>query len=109
MWPRRPHTLVTLTRLTSIKRKFEWTKVEKYDFGKIKRIMASDTLSTHPDSNEKIKIHTNASTFQLGAAISVTLVNPLRAVRAAHKSFPDHIPCLVLSHTNVAFGILIQT
>ena len=31
--------------------------------------MASDTLSTYPNFNEALKIHTNASAFQLGAII----------------------------------------
>ena len=34
------------------------------------RIVARDTLLTYPDFNEKFKIHTNASLFQLGAFIS---------------------------------------
>ena len=34
MWPRWSHTLVTLTKLTYIKRNFEWKEVEKYDFEK---------------------------------------------------------------------------
>ena len=32
MWPRRSHTLVHLTRLTCIKRKFKWKKVEQDDY-----------------------------------------------------------------------------
>ena len=70
MWPRRSHTLAPLTKLTSIKRNFEWTQVEQYDFGKIKRIVARATLLTYSDFNENFKIHTNARTFQLGAVIS---------------------------------------
>ena len=32
--------------------------------------MARDTLLTYPDFNEALKIHTDASAFQLGAVIS---------------------------------------
>ena len=32
--------------------------------------MARDTLLTYPDFNETFKIHTDASTFQLGSFIS---------------------------------------
>ena len=45
-------------------------KVERDAFDKIKRIVACGTLLTYPDLKEKIKIHTNASAFQLGAFIS---------------------------------------
>ena len=52
MCPRKSHTLAPLTRLTSIKRNFKWTKVKQDAFNKIKRIMACDTLLTYPDFNE---------------------------------------------------------
>ena len=70
MWPRRSHTLELLTRLTSIEKNCKWTQVEQDAFDKIKRIVAHDTLLTYPDFNETFKIHTDASTFQLGALIS---------------------------------------
>ena len=70
MWPRQSHMLAPLTKLTSIKIKFKCAKVEQDAFDKIKRIVASDTLLTYPDFNEAFKIHTNASSFQLGAVIS---------------------------------------
>ena len=43
--------------------------VEQYDFDKIQRIVARDTLLTYTDSNETFKINTDASAFQLGAVI----------------------------------------
>ena len=70
MRPRRSHTLSPLTILTSIKRIFKWTKVEKYDFDKIKRIVDRKNLLTYQDFNETFKIHTSASAFQLGEVIS---------------------------------------
>ena len=69
MWPRQSHTFVSLTRLTPIKWKFKWAHVKQYVFDKTKRIVARDTLLTYPYLNEIFKIHTNASTFQLGAVI----------------------------------------
>ena len=69
MWPRRSYTLAPLTRLTYIKRKFKWTKVERDAFDKIKRIVARDTLLTYTYFHETFKIHTNASVFQLGAVV----------------------------------------
>ena len=65
MWPRRSYTLAPLTKLTYIKRNFKWTQFEQDAFGKIKRILARDTLPTYPYFNETFKIHTNASAFQL--------------------------------------------
>ena len=45
-------------------------KLEQDAFYEIKRIVACNTLLTYLDFNEKIKIHTDASGFQLGAVIS---------------------------------------
>ena len=67
MWPRRSHMLVPLTILLSIKRKFKYTQVKKDAFDIIKEIVARNTLLTYQDFNKKIKIHTNARTFQLVA------------------------------------------
>ena len=53
MWPKRSHTLVALTSLTTIKQKFKWTQVEKYAFDEIKWTVARDTLLNHSDFNKK--------------------------------------------------------
>ena len=66
MWLRRSHTFVYLTILTSIKKKFKWTQVKQDAFKKIKQIVACDTLSAYPDFNERFKIISDASAFQLG-------------------------------------------
>ena len=65
MWPVRSYNFAHLTRLPTIKRKFKYTSVEHYAFEKNKRIVAQDTLLNYPGFNETIKIHTNASAFQL--------------------------------------------
>ena len=70
MWPKGSHTLAPLTRSTSIKRRFKYTQVEQDDFDEIKRTVAHDTLSTYAYFNETLKIHNDASAFQLGAVIS---------------------------------------
>ena len=69
MWPRQSHMLAPLTRLTSIKRKFEWTQVDQDDFKKIERIVARNNSLIYPDFNETFKIHTDDSTFQLGVIV----------------------------------------
>ena len=70
MWIKRSHRLASLTKLTSIKCRFKWTQAEQDDFGKIKLIVARDTLLAYPCFNEIFKIHTNGSAFQLGGVIS---------------------------------------
>ena len=69
MCPRQSHMLAPLTRLTSIKRKFQWTQVDQDDFKKIKRIVARNAFLTYPYFNETFKIHVDAIAFQLGAVI----------------------------------------
>ena len=69
MWPMWSHMLLSLNKLTSIKRNLKWKKVEKCAFDEIKRIVARDTLLTYTDFNETFKTHTDASTLQLGAVI----------------------------------------
>ena len=69
MWPRRSHTLATLSILTYIKRRFKLTQFELDAFEKIKRIVARNTLLTYPDFNEIFKMNTDANAFQLGAVI----------------------------------------
>ena len=70
MWPRRSHRLAPLTRLTYIKKKFKWAQVTQYASEKINGIVAHYNLSTYPEFNETFRMHTNASTFQLGAVMS---------------------------------------
>ena len=44
-------------------------QVEHDAFGKIKRIVARDTLLTYSGFNEIFKIHTDASSFQLVSVV----------------------------------------
>ena len=69
MCPRRSHTVAPLARLLSVKRKFKWRQVKQYAFEKIKRIVDHSTLLTYSGFTETIKIHIDASAFQLGAVI----------------------------------------
>ena len=74
--PKQSHTLVTLTRLTYIKKKFKLTQVQQDEFDEIKRIVARDTLLIYPYFNKISKIHTNASAFQIGVVI-IQKVEPI--------------------------------
>ena len=54
--------------------------------------MAHDNLLTYPDFNETFKIHTNASTFQLGAVISQNgkpIAFYSRKITGAKRGGPD--------------------
>ena len=70
MWERRSHNFLPLTKITSSKVYFKWTKIEQDKFDEIKLIVACDTLFTYTDFNEEFKIHTDDRYFQLGAVIS---------------------------------------
>ena len=70
MWPRRSHMVAPLTRMNSNKSKYKWIKFEQDAFDKIKRTVARHVLSTYTYFIETFKIHTDASTLQLGAVIS---------------------------------------
>ena len=63
------HTFMHLTKITSSKVEFIWTKIEQDVFDETKRIMARYALSAYQYFNEVFKIHTNASAFQLGVVI----------------------------------------
>ena len=51
MWERNSHTLASLTKITPIKVKFKWTKIEQDVFYKIKLIVSRHTLLTYSYSN----------------------------------------------------------
>jgi len=70
MWPRRAHVLTPLTKLTSNKVKFIWTKEHQTAFETMKKQVGRDVLLAYPDFNEKFIIHADASKSQLGGIIS---------------------------------------
>jgi hypothetical protein len=70
MWIRRAHTLAPLTGMTSAAVKWEWTAKHQLAFKTIKRIMARETLLTHPNFEKLFHVHADASTLQLGSVIS---------------------------------------
>ena len=70
MWSKRSHYLAPLSRLTLNTVPFKWTETESKAFKDIKKMLCCETMLAFPDYNKAFEIHTDASTFALGAVIS---------------------------------------
>jgi len=68
LWPRRAHVLTPLADLTGNK-PFTWDETKQHAFNEMKAILASDCINAYPDYNKPFHIYTDASDYQLGAAI----------------------------------------
>lgn len=68
LWPRRAHLLAPLTALTGNK-KFVWTDKMEDAFKRMKSLMASDCINAYANLNKPFQIYTDASNYQLGAAV----------------------------------------
>ena len=68
LWPRCAHVLAPLAELTG-KRPFEWSFTKQRTFDEMKASIASNYYNQYVDLNEPIEIYTDASDYQLGAAI----------------------------------------
>jgi hypothetical protein len=68
MWPRRSHILAPLHELTGDV-PFIWGPRQVQAFDTMKAMIAADAMTTYPDLNLPFDIYTDASDYQLGAAI----------------------------------------
>ena len=69
-WIRRSDALAPLAALTSKTAEWKWTDKEQKAFEQIKRIVAREVLLAFPDFSKPFEIYTDASKYQLGAAIT---------------------------------------
>jgi RNase H-like domain found in reverse transcriptase len=68
MFPKRSHLLAPLTAQVG-KQKLTWTPECQQAFAAVKAFLAKDAFIRYPDHNKPFHIYTDASNFQLGAAI----------------------------------------
>ena len=68
MFPRRSHVLRPLTELTG-KGAFEWLPRHQKAFDEMKVIIAAEAINVYADPKLPFEIYTNASDYQMGAAI----------------------------------------
>lgn len=68
LFPRRVHLLVPLTKLTG-NVPFSWIDEKELAFCVTKAIIALDCINTYPDYDLPFDIYTDASDYQVGAAI----------------------------------------
>jgi len=68
LYPRRAHLLAPLTDLTG-NRPFSWDEEKELAFKQMKAIIATDCINTYPDYSKPFDIYTDASEYQVGAAI----------------------------------------
>jgi RNase H-like domain found in reverse transcriptase/Reverse transcriptase (RNA-dependent DNA polymerase) len=67
---RRSHVFAPLASLTSKKAKWSWGPQQEIAFQTAKKIIAREVMLAYPDFNKAFEIHTDASHYKLGAAIS---------------------------------------
>ena len=68
MWPRRSHVLAPLHELTGTGQ-FFWGPRQQQAFLTMKAMIAADAMAYYPDLNKPFEIYTDASDYQMGAAI----------------------------------------
>ena len=68
LWPRRAHVLAPLAELTG-RGRFQWTATHDAAFKEMKAIITANAMNAFPDYSIPFHVYTDASNFQLGAAI----------------------------------------
>ena len=68
LWPRQAHVLAPLTKLTR-RGTFKWTPCHDEALKEMKAIITADAMNAFPDYSIPFHVYTDASDFQLGAAI----------------------------------------
>ena len=68
LWPRCAHVLSPLAELTN-RGRFLWTDQHEKAFLEMKAIITADAMNAFPDYSKPFQIYTDASDYQLGAAM----------------------------------------
>ena len=68
LWLQQAHTLAPLCELIGNK-PFVWDKQKEQAFKEMKALMAANCINKYPNYTKTFHIYTNASDYQLGAAI----------------------------------------
>ena len=68
LWPRSAHVLAPLAELTG-RGKFVWIPQHDAVFKEMKAIITADAMNAFPNYSLPFEVYTDASDFQLGAAI----------------------------------------
>ena len=116
LWPRRAHVLAPLAELTGEK-PFSWSDEKAKAFKEMKAILASDCINAYPDYRYPFHIYTDASKYQLGAAIiqngrpiayySRKLTEAQQAYTATEKELLAIVLCLK-EYRRMLFGAVIN-
>lgn len=68
LWPHRGHLLAPVSKLTG-NNKIVWEERKERDFNSVKALMVSNCINKYPNDSKTFHIYTDASDYQLGAAI----------------------------------------
>jgi len=91
MYPRRSHVLAPLTAMSGIRKgTIPWDDACQKAFDHMKALLAQDVFLRYPDHNKPFHVYTDASDYQLGAAImqdGAPVAYYSRKLNAAQKNY----------------------
>ena len=102
MWPRRSHLLAPISDLTG-KANFIWTDQCEHAFNTMKSLLSTDVLLVYPNHNLPFEVYSDASAYQMRAAI-VQNGRPIaywsRKFNSTQKNYTTMVKELLQSNAN---------